>query len=367
MDRLAEFDIKLRRLRQLLTRRDLAAIALRSRGNFAWITCGGRSDVNQAQAQGVATVLVTADRAHLVANNIESQRLVEEELRGLPVEPVVFEWHNPDGHDAAVREIVGDAPVGVDIGPGTPVADDVGVLRASLTDAELARYRKQGPVSAATVEAVARQVQAGMTERAIAAMLHYAFNEQGYRVAVCLVGADERIDTRRHPVVTDRNVERRAMLVAVTERHGLYTAVTRLVHIGPIDAELAARQRAVCEVHATAVDATRPGRPMCDALADIFAEYERQGFADEWKHHHQGGPTGYHPRDRIVNPATGTPVTPGQPFAWNPTIRGTKCEDTFIATDTGPVLLCGPSAAWPTIDIERACGAVPCADILRIG
>ncbi|MBI1373800.1 MAG: M24 family metallopeptidase [Phycisphaera sp.] len=367
MDSREELGIKIGRLRALLTRRRLDAAVLRSRANFAWITAGGRGFVNQAQASGVAAIVVTPGGVQLVSNNIEAARLAEEEIGDLPIDVAAHDWWDADGAAAMVRKVSGGEAIGVDMGPGgIDISADIDAARAELTDAEVERYREDGPVAAATVEAIARQIRPGVTEQSIAAMVQYAFNEQGFRVAVCLVGADERIDTRRHPVMTDRKVRQRALVVAVAERQGLFTAVSRLVCLGKLDDQIAARHRAVCEVNATAIDATRVGRPMNAVLADIVAEYERQGFGDEWRYHHQGGPTGYTPRDLIVNPSIDTPVAPRQAFAWNPTITGTKCEDTFVVGDDEPVMLCGPGAAWPAIVVDRPCGAIRCADILVV-
>ena len=52
-----------------------------------------------------------------------------------------------------------------------------------------------------------------------------------------------------------------------------------------------------------------------------------------------------------------------QAFAWNPSITGTKSEDTILATDKGPALLTRP-VDWPTLEVEFAGRTVPRADIL---
>jgi len=56
-----------------------------------------------------------------------------------------------------------------------------------------------------------------------------------------------------------------------------------------------------------------------------------QGFADEWKLHHQGGPAGYEPREFVATPITDNVISAGQVFAWNPSITGgVKSEDTVF-------------------------------------
>jgi antitoxin VapB len=60
------------------------------------------------------------------------------------------------------------------------------------------------------------------------------------------------------------------------------------------------------------------------------AAYAAQGFPGEECFHHQGGPTGYGEREWVATPAGNEVVTNNQAFAWNPSIRGGKVEDTVL-------------------------------------
>jgi Xaa-Pro dipeptidase len=71
-----------------------------------------------------------------------------------------------------------------------------------------------------------------------------------------------------------------------------------------------------------------------------------QGYADEWQRHHQGGPAGYEPREYVATPETLDPVGVGQVFAWNPSITGTKSEDTILVGEDGNEILT-QIAGWP--------------------
>ena len=67
--------------------------------------------------------------------------------------------------------------------------------------------------------------------------------------------------------------------------------------------------------------------------------------------HHQGGSIGYVGRDYKVNFATTDVVQENQGFAWNPSITGSKSEDTMLATSEGPILLSKP-VTFPTLKMQ---------------
>ena len=79
------------------------------------------------------------------------------------------------------------------------------------------------------------------------------------------------------------------------------------------------------------------------------AAYRDAGFDGKWREHVQGGPIGYLSREFDVVP--GTPgaveiIAAGIAFAWNPTIRGAKSEDTFVVGRAGAVPVTN-TADWP--------------------
>ena len=79
--------------------------------------------------------------------------------------------------------------------------------------------------------------------------------------------------------------------------------------------------------------------------------YTDAGYGDDILRHHQGGAIGYRARDWVAHPQSQEVVEERQAFAWNPTVTGTKVEDTaLVLGDRIEVITSTPD--WPSIDIE---------------
>ncbi|MBE3598295.1 MAG: M24 family metallopeptidase [Limnochordaceae bacterium] len=109
---------------------------------------------------------------------------------------------------------------------------------------------------------------------------------------------------------------------------------------------------------AALMDATRPGARVADILLAGQEAYRRHGYPDEWKLHHQGGAIAYAEREYLATPQSVQVVKAPGAFAWNPSITGTKSEDTIlVGAADGPepgrveiITAHGPS--WPGVEVE---------------
>ena len=358
--------VKHARLAGWLDRRGLAGVVLTRRCNFSWYTGGAHNHVGEACDVGVSSLVVTGQAAVVVASNIEATRLAGEDVdEGLRV--VEYAYHAPAERGRAFAEAMGggrfaaDAPLeGLEI---EATDEEFDRLRWQLTGWEVERYRVLCRETAECVEHVARGLEPGAAEGALAGSLAGELRSRGITPWVLLVGSDERIDRHRHPLPTARAVERRAMLVTCGERGGLIAAVSRLVSLGEPSAELRRRHQAVAAVDAAMISATLPGVTLGEVFDTARTAYGEVGFADEWRQHHQGGSIGYLPREVKASPGCRVEALAGQPFAWNASITGTKCEDTILCTEGGPEVLTH-TGEWPTIEGSwRGC-ALPRPDVL---
>jgi Xaa-Pro aminopeptidase len=132
---------------------------------------------------------------------------------------------------------------------------------------------------------------------------------------------------------------------------GLICSITRLVHFGPLPAEIRRKEKATAQIDAAIIAATRPNYTMGDIFHIAQSAYASAGFPEEWKFHHQGGSAGYAPREITAKPSSMQPITLGQAYAWNPSITGVKSEDTFIVGDQGNEILTDMEN-WPFIEVE---------------
>ncbi|MGD0094503.1 MAG: aminopeptidase P family protein, partial [Planctomycetota bacterium] len=80
--------------------------------------------------------------------------------------------------------------------------------------------------------------------------------------------------------------------------------------------------------------------------------------------HHQGGPTGYQGRSYLGTPQDERQVLENQAFAWNPSICGTKSEDTILACAGGIEFLSAPTKSWPVVAVRSGEKTCKRADIL---
>jgi Xaa-Pro aminopeptidase len=138
------------------------------------------------------------------------------------------------------------------------------------------------------------------------------------------------------------------MLVLCGRRWGLVCSLTRFVHFGRLPDDLRRKAEAAAQVDATLIAATRLSRLLGEIFRRGMAAYAETGFPDEWRLHHQGGPAGYEPREYVATPHSTDVVSVGQVYAWNPSITGTKSEDTILVGEAGNEVLTAIEN-WPTL------------------
>ena len=361
----AELKLKLTQVRALLREHKADAALLGLQPNFSWLACGGEAHIPLNSNLSFGQLVVTAKGFYLLANRIEMRCLQGEVVKGLGAEPLLWEWHDGASAVKALKQVADPAKTLSDCGDwGTTARPELfAPLHYSLQAAEVKRYRALGKAAAAAMDMTCRAIQPGMTEFQIAGHLAEECWFVNLTPVVVLVATDDRVRKYRHPRPTTKKLRQFAEVVLCARQHGLIVALTRIVHFGPISKDLRRRHDAVCAVDTELHLATQVGTAVKDVFRQGVAAYDATGFADEWHLHHQGGPCGYQGRDYLGSPTAPGVVLENQPFAWNPSITGTKSEDTILATSAGPEIITA-ARDWPMVSVEGDDGVWLRPDIL---
>ncbi|BDF35282.1 hypothetical protein CE91St62_33440 [Lachnospiraceae bacterium] len=351
------------RIRKWLEEHEYDGVLLNRRDNYAWVGKGAKSNVVSNSENGVAYYSIRRDGIDLLADSSDLHRM-DTEQNPLGAAPVLLPWHV--SVEAQIKDYIGARRFASDTGAaGTAnVQEELVQLRLRLTEDEVGRYETAGRLCADIVEGVCMDARPGMTENDVADLLRCRCIRHGVSPDCVLAGADERILSYRHPVPTGKKIERSLMLVLGGEIYGLNTSLTRMVYFAPVPAEIKERYEKTQHIFACMQTMMQDGMTYKEYFEYVKALYAEAGYDGEWKMHHQGGPTGYACREFIPVPGDERIIHAGQAYAWNPTILGTKCEETTYLGSDGIKIL-SRSSDWPRRTIDTPHGMIEVAEILE--
>ena len=338
----SEIAEKIERLQKMLADHGFGGVLLNSQHNFAWLTGGKSNAINTSAENGACFLLVRGDgKSFVLANNIEMPRVVNEEISVEMFEPIEFAWQQEKaagdfvtGKAQSLLENGENLASDLSLNKEIPAIENlIAACRYQLTNAEIERYRKLGTEAGTAIGSAIKTVSAGETEIEIARKTRNELAKFNINSVVTLVGADERSERFRHPIPTE-NVWKKILLIAVcAKREGLIVNLSRLVCLGAIPSEMKRKTEAAAFVFAKLWSATKAGKSGAELYQTAADAYAEKGFSDEVNRHHQGGATGYKTRDWVIHPASNERVRQNQAFAWNPSITGTKVEETALIID----------------------------------
>ncbi|MFQ3535285.1 MAG: aminopeptidase P family protein [Aggregatilineales bacterium] len=349
-ERAAEVSAKLAQLRQRLAEHGLEALEVRQTANLAWLTAGVATYINIASETSPVRALITPERAYLVTDSIEGPRLAHEaQVESLGFALAAQAWH---ARSDMVERLADGLRLAQDgEGRGENFAAELQNLRSTLLPSEIERLRLNSRLAAEAMHEAVRAVQIGQSEHDIAGRLAAESYARGGVPIVVLVASDERIFNYRHPLPTDKPIERYVMLVLCFRKDGLVVSLTRLVHFGKLPSELQRKAEACARVDARLILGTQVGRTLGDMFTLAREAYADEGYPEAIDEHHQGGSAGYATREVVARPGSQTPIALNQMFAWNPSIRGVKSEDSILLTEAGVEVLTAMEG-FPTLTVS---------------
>ncbi len=348
---------KVNQLRDLYRGKEENGLLIENQNNIAWLL-QGRTFISFASVRAVVDLLINDEAVYLIANNIETKRMLEEELLDVGLIVREYPWYEPRKRLEIINELT-DSRYSKD----SNLEQEIMNLRLIMSDGEQLNLAELGRDAAAAMEASCFQIKRGMSERAAAALMAQYCYERNIEPNILLVAADERIKRYRHPLPTARKINRDVMLVIGGRRNGQCVGLTRYVAFSEPSSETKKVRDAVMQLNALLFTETRPAKNIRDIFRNLIDAYGVAGYPEEWQNHHQGGVIGYNPREIRVDFDTNLLVKAGQAYAWNPSISGFKAEDTFI-TGEKDNLTVTYTGELPNFQLQYQQGFMTVPDIL---
>jgi len=349
--RRADVEAKHRRVVAFLDAHDYDAVLLTRSDSIAWITSGG--DLNRHLAAETAAVAVFVNRTTraVLADNVQSARVFEEEVAGLGFQLKERPWYQDSSRIIAElthnRQTATDAyHPGLDFEP-----DKLRSLRTPLSLLERRNLRSLGATLALAVEATCRGFRPGETEAELAGQLAHRLIREGVTPIDLRVAGEDRLARYRQPTFKAARIRRRATITAVGRRRGLCASVTRVVSFGPVDAAFGASHTLASMVDATCIYFSRPGEPISEILRRARRIYAKFDHPHEWVLDYQGSVIGYAPREMPLLPDNPAPLEAGSALNWSPSVGAARSEDTIIIDDDGFEVVT-EAREWPMIEVS---------------
>jgi Xaa-Pro dipeptidase len=344
-DRRADLDHKHGRIAGLLQEVRCDGLLVLDPDNFAWLTAG-------AAARGVLdpdalpALYYSADQRWLIASNVDSQRLFDEELDGLGFQLKQWPWHR--GREPLLADLCHGRTVACDQPREglEPVRGQLWRLRRALTPYERACLRAVGVIVSHAIEATCRNIAPNETERQAAGQLHHRLVHRGAQPVLVEVAADGRARRYRQRGYTAVPIQHSCVMTVTARKYGLCVTASRSLCFG--DPEPAFRQEhaAACKVSATYVASSWPDAMPRQILATGRHVYQVSGFEHEWRLSPQGYITGRAPVELPLTPQTEELLQTDWPVTWHASVGAACSCDTFLITNDGPAAVT-PTEVWP--------------------
>jgi len=355
-----EVSSKLELIRNSVSKIGAMGVRLKGTDWFAWATAGASNTVLLTAETGVAEVLVTAEDAWVLTDEIEAQRLKDEEL------PAIFKLHIHPWADVAAREsFVREVTEGGKV-LSDRTTNQEGSLPLSLfkhkrvmMSSELERYRRVGRLASEAMTEVLSKAKPTWTEYHLAGDGAAALWARGLHPALTLVAGERRLPLYRHATPSREPIGGEAMMVFCARGYGLYANLTRFVSFGAMKPEHAKLHGYLREIEAEALNLCQPGTCLNTIYDEFKQAYQKYAYPNAIHEHHQGGTTGYLAREIVATPSTSDTLAENMAVAWNPSLPGAKIEDTFVILKDGELENMTFDPKWPNVEVEGRLRPLP--------
>jgi Xaa-Pro aminopeptidase len=340
------------RISALLDATGCDAVVLGRADSLAWFTSGG--DLGQGLGSEAGAVLLYINRHSraVVADNVQSARVFEEEVAGLGFQLKERPWFDDPtriiaelGHNKRVLSDLGPA-----MAPGSREEDPFRALRRPLTGLERQRLRELGRTLALAVEATCRNFVQGETEADVAGHLAHRLLREGVVPVELRVAGDDRPVRYRQPCFKAAPIRRRATISVTGRRFGLCAALSRSVSFGPAGPDFHKCHGLAAMVDSSCIYFSRPGEKVGEVFRRarrIFEKFERP---HEWTLDYLGHTIGYAPREILILPDGSHDLEAGTAVSWCPSVGPARSQDTVVIDARGYEVVTEVQD-WPKLEV----------------
>lgn len=342
------FENAIERIRDYIKTENIDGVLLGKRSSFSWFS-GGESSMNFYTDIGLGFIWVTNNEAFVCCGNNEKDR-IEKEIFDNKFPVKSFSWI--EGPALNLAKLISDKKVHSDFACGNAIESfgKIKKLRYSLFPEQIKTAEYLSQESAAILENTLKDIKSGLTEKQIQAQIYYAFEKKCISLPVLLIAGDHNLDIYRHPLATDSVCNNRVMVVICSQYNGVVIAATRIRYFKNETDEEARKNLAVCKINAQMIEVSKKETHSSVLWQTMINAYKANGYEDEYLNHHQGGAIGFESREWILRPNSDETILSSQMLSWNPTIAGTKSEETCIIRDDGNPCILTITGKWPTVE-----------------
>jgi Xaa-Pro aminopeptidase len=344
-DRRADIETKMAQVATLLSETACEGLLILEPENFSWLTSGAipRGQLNADEAPAL---YCNGDQRWLLASNVDSQRLFDEELDGLGFQLKEWPWHW--GREQLLADLCQNRRVACDrpFGDAKPVGDRLRRLRRQLTVYEQACLRALGHILSHALEATCRTMEPGHTEREVAGQISHRLIHRGVLPLHVGVAAGDRSKRYRNYGFTATAITGYAQMNTTARKYGLTATASRAMCFGELPDDVRQDHNAVCRVSASYLASTWPEAVPREILTAGRRIYLVSGYEHEWALAQQGHVTGRATVELPITTKTEDIFLTGWAVTWHASAGSASSCDTFLVTDKGPKMLT-PTETWP--------------------
>lgn len=351
-DRRADIDAKTAKVAELLREVGCEGLLLLDPANFSWLTSGAMVR-GLTDPAGEPAAYSNGEHRWVIASNIDSQRLFDEEVDGLGFQLKEWPWHW--GRDQFLADLCQNRKVACDrtvnnngngVSTIVNVAQQLRRLRRQLSPYEQACQQVLGQTVSHALEATCRTLSLGETEREIAGHLSHRLFHRGVLPLNVGVAVDGRSRMYRRFGFTSAKLEHYAVLTVTAGKYGMYVTASRSVCFGDLPVDFRQDHNAVSRVSAGYLASTWPDAVPREILLTGRRIYLISGYEHEWQLAPQGHLTGRTPVEMSLTPQTKELFQSGWSVTWNACAGAANSCDTVLVTDEGARIVT-PTEYWP--------------------